>query len=268
MDKSINIFVGFDDREKEFYDICKYSLEGSGSNVNVHPLNHLKLRQEGFFTRPWMVDGITGQFIDMVDNKPFSTQFSHTRFLTPLVAKAMGLTGRALFVDLDFLFLDDVAGILEEIESQESKPLYCVKHDYRPKNHKKMDNKEQINYDKKLWSSLMVFDIDHPLNKPLTKQYVNTSDGRALHTFQWLKEEDIGSINERWNFIENHSEPRVPFSSIGAIHFTEGVPFMAGYENGAYADIYYDFKEDFLAEQYMQTMEYDAEVIPFKPAGK
>lgn len=256
-EKEYNVFVGYDDREKEFYDLCQYTLKTSSEfKVNVYPLNHLELRQKGYFTRPWQVDGITGQYIDLVDNKPFSTQFSHSRFLTPLIAKEMGLKGKVMFVDLDFLFVDDVANLFGEIELRDRKSIYVVKHEYTPNNSKKMDNKEQVKYDKKLWSSLMVFDLEHLETEALTKNLINTADGRFLHQFKWLKDDNsIGFINESWNYIPEHSDKRIHEGDISAIHFTEGAPFMKGYENCAMSEVYYDVKEEFIAEQYLDLIE-------------
>lgn len=257
MTNKYNIFIGHDDREDDFYKLCEYSMRSTSSHdLNINPLKHLELRKKGLFNRPWQVDGITGQFIDMVDNKPFSTQFSHSRFLAPVVALQMGITGLVMFCDCDFIFRDDITVMLDQIEQFNkgtNRPVYVVKHDYKTSKSLKMDNKVQSQYEKKLWSSLMVFNLDHPDVKALTKSVVNTSDGNFLHTFKWVKDEkSIGAINERWNFIPSHSEDRVDDNMIGAIHYTEGGPNFDHLKTCEYSDVYYEVEEQYMLDKYME----------------
>lgn len=271
--KEYTIFVGYDSRQDDFYKLCEHSLRShSDSKLNIIPLKHLELRKKGLFTRPWQIEGTTGQFIDMVDKKPFSTEFSHSRFLTPTLAKSMGLKGFVMFVDSDFIFQDDVAELFHDVEVADlgtKHPLYVAKHNYQTNKTLKMDNKAQVNYDKKLWSSLMVFNIDHPDNAVLNKNLVNTADGRYLHTFKWLDKADssadshIGTISERFNFIPEHSEARVADNMIGAIHFTEGGPSMKGYEFCKYSDVYREVEEQYYLDRYMAATnsEYELKVI-------
>lgn len=252
MTKEYNVFVGYDDREKDFYNLCEYSLHlNSKAKINVVPLKHQDLRNKGLLTRPWTIEA-NGQFVDNVDKKPFSTQFSHSRFLVPTLAKRLGMKGHVMFVDCDFLFLDDVSKAFKEADEQKGLPVYVVKHNYTPKNKVKMDNKMQVTYNKKLWSSLMIFDVDHGDNFALNPMSVNNADGGYLHSFNWLDSDSkIGSINERWNFIPDHSEDRVNREAIGAIHFTEGGPCLPGYENCKYSEIYYNLQDEYNYDTYV-----------------
>jgi hypothetical protein len=252
MTKEYHVFVGYDDREKEFYDLCEYSIQlNSKAKVHVHPVKHQELRNLGLLTRSWTIEA-NGQFIDNSDKKPFSTQFSHSRFLVPSLAKRKGIKGHVMFVDCDFLFLDDITKAFKEAEESKGLPVYVVKHNYSPKNKVKMDNKQQVSYGKKLWSSCMIFDVDHPENFGLNPIAVNNADGNYLHTFQWLSSESmIGSLNERWNFIPDHSEERVAREAIGAIHYTEGGPCLPGYENCKYSEVYYNMKDEYIYDTYV-----------------
>ena len=47
-----------------------------------------------------------------------------------------------MFVDCDFLFRKDIAGLLDYRDP--SKALYCVKHDYVPKETVKMDDGREL----------------------------------------------------------------------------------------------------------------------------
>ena len=87
-----------------------------------------------------------------------------------------------------------------------------------------------------------MFNNAHPSNKKLTPEYVNTvMPGRKLHTFDWLQNDEIGSLPLDWNTLDNYyylEEPR-------AIHFTDGGPWFEQYRNTTYAPAwwreYYDF---------------------------
>jgi hypothetical protein len=89
------------------------------------------------------------------------------------------------------------------------------------------------NYWRKNWSSFAIFNVDHPSNKALTLEAVNTLPGRDLHAFCWLKDEEIGGLDQSWNFLVGDTDPEVVPD---VIHFTSGCPDMPGYEGVPYAD--------------------------------
>jgi hypothetical protein len=251
------IYIGYDDRESHFYELCKFSiLLHASEDVEIIPLKHKTLRDKGLFTRGWSIHGQTGQMVDEVDGRPFSTQFSHSRFLVPALEKdnwKNPVDRYAMFVDCDFIFSDDPIKAFEEAEN-EGKPVAVVKHDFTPQGDKKMDNVEQSRYEKKLWTSLMFFDVNSPWVHELTADVVNTEDGRWLHQFKWLESDDqIGSISEKWNFIPDHSEPRVPMEEVGAIHYTEGGPVLEGYEDCKHSELYYWVEKHYVKEWYLAT---------------
>ena len=78
------IFIGYDEREKLAADVCAHSIRRrSHGDLEIKYLKHKPLRKAGLFNREWKVCGDNGQTIDALDGKPFSTEFSHTRFLVP-----------------------------------------------------------------------------------------------------------------------------------------------------------------------------------------
>lgn len=239
----ITIFIGFDERQSEAFKACKQSLlETASGPVEIYALKHQELRDLGFFTRPWNINE-KGAFTDLVDGKPFSTQFSHSRFLVPYLANLYNAGTYSVFVDSDFIFLTDIHQVVKEITAQKRQPVYCVKHDYQSDTDIKMDGRNQFNYNKKLWTAFMVFETRHPSLAKLSPYEVNTMTGRDLHQFKWLgdsPEEKIGSLAETWNFIPNHSDKNVdPNAYINAIHYTLGTPHIEGYENCDYCDFYW-----------------------------
>lgn len=182
------------------------------------------------------MDPFSGNWVDTRDERPFSTQFAFTRFSVCAYSQFLGLTGRVLFVDCDFLFKDDPTKIWNEIEPDD-KALYVVPHNFNPPAGFKMDQQSQFPYHRKLWSSLMLMDVDQADKLP-TKHDLNLMTGSELHQLSWIDDEDLGRIPERWNFIPDHSEPRVAYEDIGAIHFTNGLPSVPEHRHCKYAGEY------------------------------
>ena len=147
--------------------------------MEVTPIYHKTLRHVSMFNRPWRIDE-EGQYWDDVDGKPFSTEFSHSRFLVPELARRNNLTGGVLFCASDFLFLSDVCEVFEYCNDDYA--VMCVKHNYNPEEGIKMDGMLQQNYNKKLWSSFVLYNLDHPVNDRLDEVMVNSETGSNLHT--------------------------------------------------------------------------------------
>jgi lipopolysaccharide biosynthesis glycosyltransferase len=158
-----------------------------------------------------------------------ATEHANARFFVPLLARH----GWAMFTDGDVLFRGDVAPLFDSLQPDYA--VYCVKHNHQPIGQVKMDGQVQTRYNRKNWSSFMIFNCDHPSNKVLhdPKAIINSLPGRDLHAFCWLKDEEIGAMSYEWNYLEGFtsgvSDPKM-------VHFTEGVPDMAGYENAEYAE--------------------------------
>lgn len=215
----INLFIGVDEREMAAAEVCRFSAATRTYGLRTTFLEHRSLRQNGLFWREWKIDA-RGQYWDWQDGKPFSTQFSHSRFLTPFLAQE----GWAIFCDSDFLFLTDLHKLVDQFDP--SKALMCVKHNHRPANAEKMDHCIQSVYPRKNWSSLMAFNLDDARNKALTVDDVNTKPGSWLHQFSWLADEAIGAISEDWNYLVGHSD----MDEVNALHFTDGGPWLADHK--------------------------------------
>ena len=214
------VYIGYDPKEDTAYEVLKFTIERiSGKNIRVVPLRKDLLELTGMYRRKSEL--IHGQPYDVIDGRPFSTEFSFSRFLVP----ALNLyEGKALFMDSDMYLRADVNELFEMCD-MDYYPVWCVHHDYNPKNKTKMDGKEQHQYNRKNWSSLMMFNCGHQENKKLTPEAVNTQSGRWLHGFGWLpdKEADIGRIPEEWNWLDSHSPEDMDAKNV---HFTTGGPWF------------------------------------------
>ncbi len=93
-----------------------------------------------------------------------------------------------------------------------------------------MDNKKQTNYERKNWSSLMLINCEHPDVKDVDLSMVNEESGEYLHQFDWLNDEDIGSLPHSWNWLVNWYRTDKGDGHPDALHFTEGGPWIADSE--------------------------------------
>ena len=119
----LSCFIGYDSKEDIAYRVCKYSLKKRSSlKTNIISLKLDELVAKNYYYRS--IDPLA------------STQFTYSRFLVPAL---MNFKGWALFCDCDFIFLSDVADLIKNVD--ESKAVYCVQHDYTPKEKHNMDGK-------------------------------------------------------------------------------------------------------------------------------
>ena len=215
--KPLRVYVGWDSREDIAFQVCKRSLE-THSSIPLHivPIRQNDMRQRGLYWRG--PDSLS------------STEFSFTRFLTPYLA---GYKGWAVFVDCDFLFRRDIANLLDYRDS--SKALYCVKHDYVPKELTKMDGQAQTQYPRKNWSSFMLINCAHDQVANLNPDVVNTATGLFLHRFNWLTDDVIGSLPVTWNYLEGWHTAAECADPI-AVHFTRGGPWFEEWRGVEYGD--------------------------------
>ena len=215
----LRIFIGWDQREPIAYEVAKFSLERRASiPVDVRPIKLQELVDRGAYTRA--VDPLA------------TTEFTYSRFFTPYLA---GYEGWAVFVDCDFLFLGDVADLKKY--NDPAKAVYCVHHDYQPKETTKMDGKAQTSYPRKNWSSFMLFNCGHPSTRKLTPEIVNRETGAYLHRMQWAADSEIGEIPYTWNFLEGGYE-KFATGTPNAVHFTRGGPWFENWQNVDYGDLW------------------------------
>ena len=222
----LRCFIGFEPREADAYAVAAASLRRHASrSVEVKPIVLADMRARGLYARP--TDKRNGQLWDVISDAPMSTEFALTRFLVPELA---GWKGWALFCDCDFLFRADVAEVFDC--AHESLAVMVVPHFHVPSEAVKMDGQKQTNYTRKNWSSFMLFNAGHLAHAGQIDR-VHRWPGLWLHQFRWLQPGDIGALPVRWNWLEGVSDSRIEPS---AVHYTRGVPSMAGFENAAFAD--------------------------------
>jgi hypothetical protein len=217
------------------FGVAVRSIRKYNKSCKITPLILPQLEAEGVYTRPTIrKDGL---LFDVISDYQMASEFAISRFLTPYLSYYQGWS---LFIDSDFILKDNIAKVMEYADP--AKAVCVVKHDYTPKEAVKMDGQVQSQYGRKNWSSCMLFNNSNPKNIKLAN-FVNDgkTTGKELHQFCWLEESDIGAIPEEWNWLEGHSsldiEPK-------AVHFTRGIPSMAGYEDVPYADEWLKYEKE------------------------
>lgn len=210
----LKIFVGYDSLFPHVYETCVASIKRH-TNVPIEPLNLSLLKQRGFY---W-------------GSELGSTEFTLTRFLTPFLK---GFYGHAIFCDSDFIWTKDPTTVLDEIEV--NKAINVVKHHIRVQdlNSIKMHGQPQVWYERKNWSSMMVFNCEHPFCKMLTPEFVSTSSWETLQTLEWAGD-SIGGIPYEYNFLVGYYEPNIlPYG----IHYTDGGPWLSDYEHCEFNELW------------------------------
>jgi len=215
------IFVGFDPREALAYEVCRRSILRHCPDAHVTPLKMDNLRRAGLYRRAWWQDD--QQRYDALDGKPFSTDFSFTRFLVPMLGVAEDAAWVA-FVDSDFLFRASVDDLFECADDRYA--VMCVKHAYEPRQATKLrDGVAQQRYRRKNWSSLMLINCGHSQTQMLTTWQANSQPGAWLHGFGWLTDDVIGELPAGWNWLQGWDDPT---AAVQAAHFTLATPDVPG----------------------------------------
>ena len=229
---NLNFFIGYDSKEDIAYRVCKNSLlRKSSINLKIISLKIDELIAKNFYHR--------------AKDPLASTEFTYTRFLIPAL---MNYKGWAIFCDCDFIFLEDIANLFKDIN--DSKAVYCVQHDYKPKERHKMDGQKQTIYPRKNWSSFIVFNCEHPSNKKLNINLVNSESGSFLHQFKWLSDNEIGSLDERWNWLEgwtSNSNKSFPY----AVHYTRGGPWFDEWQDVEFAKEWLQERDLYLKNKFI-----------------
>lgn len=239
----LTIYIGWDSREPIAADVCRHSiLEHASIPVNIVYLKQDDLRAQGIYQRP--VDDLG------------STEFTFTRFLVPYLNN---YEGWAIFVDCDFVFVEDVAELLALADR--TKAVQVVQHDYTPPEGVKMDGKQQHPYPRKNWSSMILWNCAHKDNKKVTLDFANTATGQELHRFTWLRDKDIGNLAPEWNWLVGwYREVRDGYPK--AIHYTLGGPWFDNYRDCEYADVWNRYRDSFEAGKFNQTIKISDLTLP------
>jgi|TARA_B110000259_G_C13989779_1_gene391971 lipopolysaccharide biosynthesis glycosyltransferase len=209
--KLINIFVGFDQKESIAYHAFVQSLIDSSSiPLSITPLaeNNLNIYNEKH------LDG--------------TNKFTYSRFLVPYL---MNFKGWAIYFDGDMVCLSDIKDLIRNFDT--NKAVSVIKHDYKTKNSVKYFGQKNEDYPRKNWSSVIIWNCEHPKNKILTPDFIESMNGAFLHRFKWLDNVEIGELDKKWNWLAVEY-PEIKDANL--IHYTLGTPCFEEYKNTSMAN--------------------------------
>ena len=212
--EKFNIYIGFDQKEAiAYHAFCQSLIEKSTIPIQITPLalNNLNLYSEKHNDR--------------------SNDFVYSRFLTPFLNN---YDGWALFADGDMICQSDIRELFDLRD--DSKALMVVKHDYKTKQEKKYLGNINENYPRKNWSSVILWNCNHPKHKILSPDFVKNQTGKYLHRFSWLNDEEIGELPIEWNWlaIEYDENPNAKI-----VHYTLGTPCFNDYRDSSMSNIWH-----------------------------
>ena len=208
--ETLKVFIGYDEKEAVVFHTCVQSIiETCSVPVSIHPLN-LQMFKNYKET-----------------HKDGSNNFIYSRFLVPYL---MNFKGWAIFVDGDMVCLSDFKNLKQFFDSNLA--VSVVKHDYKTKQKVKYFGQKNEDYPRKNWSSVIIWNCEHPKNKVLTPSFISNKEGSFLHRFQWLKDDEIGELPKSWNWLAIEYEET---NNVDLIHYTLGTPCFKEYSNKSFS---------------------------------
>lgn len=253
------VWIGYDDKEAVPYAVARHSVRAHCRfSTPIFGVVLQDLINNGLYTRQIEHREVAGKEImwDPISGAPMSTQFAISRFfILELAQKAHSYNrGWALFVDCDVLLRSPIEDLFFAAELQPEKALVCVPHqqvvesDFKKDGQlqaKEVDSRFPGKYTRKNWSSVMLLNRIHPANKGLTLELLNTAPGRDLHRFCWLKDDEIGYLDSKWNYLVGVDSLK-PGADPCLVHFTNGGPWLPQYKEVEYAEEWRAVRDDWV----------------------
>ncbi len=181
MKQDFTVFIGYDSSQDAAAHACRRSIIAQDTTVNVEYIKRSDLLENGLYWRK--------------DHEYESTEFAFTRFLTPYLK---GYYGYALFCDSDFIWRCSPRELLQRVDPLDA--VTVVKHNISPEQLKdeKMNGKKQVWYPKKNWSSMMLFNCEHPKTRALTPEVVSEAPASYLHGLEWTWDASVGEVDKTY----------------------------------------------------------------------
>jgi len=228
--KTLKIFIGYDPKEAvAFHVLCHSLLERSSKPISITPINLKNL--QGLYSRQ--------------HDQRQSNEFSFSRFLVPYLCDYDGF---GVYMDCDMLALGDISTILNDID--ESHAVSVVQHDYESKVKVKYLGNKQYSYPRKNWSSFIMWNCAHPSNKGVDPKFIGDADAATLHRFLWLKDEEIGALSTKWNWLVGEYDN--PTKDIKVLHWTLGGPYFEEYSKTEFSE---EWTREFKSMTFCKQME-------------
>ncbi|MCJ0829604.1 hypothetical protein MN869_14235 [Acinetobacter sp. NIPH1876] len=224
---TIHVFIGYDINETIAYHVCCESLiRHSSKPLAIHPLYSKAL--------PTLAS------VQFPSNYPPSNQFIFSRFLVPYL---MEYSGIALFLDGDMVINNDIVDLFSKFQSTDDWAVKVVKHDYKTSSSEKFKGATNLDYPRKNWSSVILWNCSHPSNRTLTPDYIDQTTGAFLHRFSWLNNQQIGELEKGWNVLADEENQEISPSKQYIYHYTLGTPCFSKYKNCQFSSYWHHYQK-------------------------
>lgn len=163
-----------------------------------------------------------------------STEFTYARFHIP---RLCGWQGWAIFMDGVDMLVREGADLADLWALRDhSKAVQVVQHDYTTRHPWKFVGTDMqspnLDYPRKNWSSLIIWNCAAPEHGYLTPEVVDGAGRSQLHRFPWLADDRIGALPAEWNWLVDEFG-RNALAKV--LHWTAGNPGFKHYADAEYA---------------------------------
>lgn len=211
--KPLNIYIGYDSNHGDLHEVNKNSILTSLRNLSMGQwLKETHWEPEIKFLDISKLPDYNREYANQ------STEFTYSRFLIPHLEN---YEGYSIFIDNDFIWRKPILPLFYYLNLDDA--VACIQYKQIEHDTTKFNGEVNIDYPKKLWSSLMIFNNGHEDCKKLTPEAVNTWTGKQLHQFEWT--DKISPIPEKYVFTEGYDNPDEKWDYHG-IHYTRGGPWV------------------------------------------
>lgn len=207
--ETIRVFIGYDPREAAAYHVCCQSIiEHASVPVSFHPLAQ--------------------NMLPIDSRRDGSNGFMAARFLVP---KLCNYEGFAIYIDGDMVVTEDIAELWAYKNGMADKAVSVVHHNYKTKQKRKyvgtQMESDNVDYPRKNWSSVVLWNCAHPGNSLLDASYIAETSPQVLHRFGWLGADAIGALSAGWNYLVGEQGA----SNAHIFHYTLGLPGIRHYSD-------------------------------------
>jgi hypothetical protein len=224
---TVRIFMGFDQRESVAMHVCTSSILRRASK----PVSFTYLAANQF-SDDYIETHVDGSDLIKPGYAP-SNAFIFSRFLVPWLCD---FNGWAIFMDGDMVVKDDIVKLWKRRDPFSA--VQVVKHQYKTRHPIKYLGGTNQDYERKMWSSVMLWNCGHYRNRCLYPDFVAGLSGEYLHRFSWLNDAFIGDLPLEWNWLVDEYEHN---DEAKLLHYTIGGPYFTDYRDC-------DHAADWLAE--------------------
>lgn len=207
----MQLYIGYD---KQFEDNIDVQIHSILKNTNTElKITLLKLEE-------------LKKILWRKKEKKQTTDSAFTRWLVPYLSDYKGWS---LYMDSDMFCRDNIEQVFNL--KDESKSAMVVKNNFYYDQKIKFNDKIQLNYIRKNWSSFILF--NNSKCKVLDLEYINATKGLELHQFKWLNDEQIGELPKEWNYLVEVEQSKIEAKNV---HWTLGGPWFKSKQDVEYSE--------------------------------